>query len=309
MRSPSWQLSDAFDQSGRVAVVTGANSGIGFIAARELARLGARTVLACRDHERGDRALQRLRSEVPRARAELLRLDLADLDSVREAAESLRGERVDLLVNNAGVMALPYRTTADGFEMQFGTNHLGHFALTGLVLPSLLTAPAPRVVTVSSGLHQFGRMNFDDPHGRRRYGRWTSYSQSKLANLLFSGALQRAANRSGSSLQSVAAHPGMAGTNLAAVGPALQGRERLGAFLSRAAGTLGQSEEMGALATLRAALDPGVPGDSYIGPTGMFGLRGVPRRCPRASAARDQQAATRLWKLSEEQTGVTYAWD
>ncbi len=203
-------------QVGRVALVTGANRGLGFHTALELARAGAEVVLACRDTTAGQVAATRSRRERSDAHVELLALDLADLRAVRAAAKELseRRGRLDLLVNNAGVMALPSRRTADGFEMQLGTNHLGHFALTGLVLGMLLAAPAPRVVTVSSGAHRMGRINWDDLQGERRYGRWAAYGQSKLANLLFAFELQRRASRAGLALRSVAAHPGWAGTDL-----------------------------------------------------------------------------------------------
>ncbi|CAM3621832.1 oxidoreductase [Nocardiopsis gilva] len=309
MREHPWRPSDAPRQDGRVAVVTGANSGIGYETARVLASLGARTVLACRDPERGGQALDRLRSEVPGAKAELARLDLASLASVRGFATTLSAERVDLLINNAGVMALPHRTTADGFEMQFGTNHLGHFALTGLLLPRLLAADAPRVVTVSSGLHQLGRIDFGTPHAPDRYRKWGAYNRSKLANLLFSGELHRRAERAGTNLRSSASHPGVATTNLSAVGPTLEGRARIGELMVRSVGIVGQSELAGALPTVRAAVDPSVPGDAYIGPTGFFGVRGAPRFCRRSRAARDHADAARLWDLSEELTGVTYAWN
>ncbi|WP_017536748.1 oxidoreductase [Nocardiopsis halophila] len=308
MGATPWRPEDAPRLDGRVAVVTGANSGIGFQAARLLAHLGAHTVLACRSAERGERALERLRAQTPGAKAELALLDLADLASVRAFAEDPPAERIDILVNNAGVMALPYRTTADGFEMQFGTNHLGHFALTGLLLPRLLAAQAPRVVTVSSELHRIGTTRFTVDGGPDRYRRWDAYAGSKLANLLFSGELHRRAEREGGALLSAAAHPGMAGTDLAAAGPSLDGRPRLGSLLAGAAGTIGHSDLGGALPTVRAAVDPDVRGGAYVGPRGFFGLRGAPRFCRPSTAARDHAAAARLWTLSEEATGVVYTW-
>ncbi|MDA2802887.1 oxidoreductase [Nocardiopsis suaedae] len=313
MGDTPWRPTDAPRLDGRVAVVTGANSGIGFQTARLLAHLGARTVLACRSPERGGRALERLLAEVPGADAGLAPLDLADLASVRAFADKPPADRIDLLVNNAGVMALPYRTTADGFEMQFGTNHLGHFALTGLLLPRLLASGAPRVVTVSSELHRVGRPRFGGAHrpdgdGPDRYGRWSAYARSKLANLLFSAELHRRAEHAGAPLLSAAAHPGMAATDLAAVGPSLEGRAGLGALLARGAGTIGHSDLGGALASVRAAVDPGVRGGAYVGPRGFFGLRGGPRFCGRSTAARDSGAAADLWSRSEKLTGVSYTW-
>src|SRR5438105_5312810 len=206
-----WTASDIPDLGGKTAVVTGANSGLGFETAIELARHGAQVVLACRDEGRGKDALERVQTRLPDAKVELSLLDLADLASVRKFAGDVQD--VDLLINNAGVMALKERrTTADGFEMQFGTNHLGHFALTGLLLPRLLSRPEPRVVTESSGAHRIGRINFGDLQGERRYFRWLAYGQSKLANLMFVFELQRRATEAGTALGSMAAHPGYART-------------------------------------------------------------------------------------------------
>ncbi|MGB8940572.1 MAG: oxidoreductase, partial [Streptomyces sp.] len=224
-----WNASDIPDQSGRSAVVTGANSGIGYVTARELARRGARVVLACRSEERGTRALEQLRSEVPSAEAEFRRLDLADLGSVRLFAEAYdrddEGGGLDLLVNNAGVMALPYRQTADGFETQFGVNHLGHFALTGLLLPRLLRTPGARIVTVSSAFHALGNIDMGDLNSERNYRRWIAYGRSKSANLLFVHELARRLAAAGSDVVAAAAHPGYAETNLQAAGPKMEGRK------------------------------------------------------------------------------------
>ena len=294
-----WSTRDIPDQSGRVAVVTGANSGIGFHAALELARAGARVVVGARSRERGEQAVARMTGDV-----ELRLLDLADLASVREFAASLDGP-LDLLVNNAGVMAIPRRTTADGFEMQLGTNHLGHFALTGLLLPRLLAAEAPRVVTVSSGMHHQGRIDFDDLQSERDYGSWRAYSQSKLANLLFCLELQRRADASRANLLSVAAHPGYAATNLQYVGPEMEGSRlrklamRLGNLL------LAQSAAAGALPSLYAATED-LPGGAYAGPGGFRESRGAPRLVTMSRAAADPETARRLWDVSEELTGVRF---
>jgi NAD(P)-dependent dehydrogenase (short-subunit alcohol dehydrogenase family) len=301
-----WTEADIPDQRGRTAVVTGANSGIGFQAARALAEHGARVVLAVRDPDKGEAAAERVVMGAPQAaRPEVRRLDLADLASVRAFAEAF-GEPLDLLVNNAGVMALPRRTTADGFEMQFGTNHLGHFALTGLLLDRLLERPGARVVTVSSGAHRTGRIRFDDLQGERRYQRWLAYGQSKLANLLFAAELQRRATAAGLDLLSVAAHPGYASTNLQVRGAQMDGstiKEQGALLLNR---LVGQSEEMGALPTLYAATAPDVRGGGYFGPDGPFEGRGHPRPVGRSGAARDEAVARRLWEVSEELTGVRY---
>jgi NAD(P)-dependent dehydrogenase (short-subunit alcohol dehydrogenase family) len=304
---PAWTTADIPDQHGRRVVVTGANSGIGFAAARELARAGADVVLACRDTAKGDAAAARIRETAPDATLTVAALDLADLASVRDFAEreQARGT-LDLLINNAGVMALPHRRTADGFEMQLGTNHLGHFALTGRLLPSLLRAADPRVVTVASGAHRMGRIDFDDLQGQRRYRKWRAYGQSKLANLLFAFELQRRADAAATSLRSVAAHPGYAATNLQLAGPRMQGSslaERGNLLLNR---VLAQSDEKGALPTLYAATRPDLPGGVYVGPDGPWEMRGNPTLVNATARATDEASARRLWDVSQELTGVSF---
>ncbi|SHI24471.1 oxidoreductase [Streptomyces sp. 3214.6] len=305
-----WSVRDMPDQSGRTAVVTGANSGLGYVTARELARKGARVVLGCRSEARGWDAVARLRGEVPGVEVELGRLDLGDLASVREFAESLPYERLDLLVNNAGVMAMPYGTTADGFETQFGVNHLGHFALTGLLLPALLAAEGRsagvRVVTVSSMAHLLGNIDANDLNSERRYRRWAAYGRSKTANLLFTHELARRLAAAGSGVVAAAAHPGYAATNLQTAGPRAEGRrvaERLMALGNRA---IAQSAEAGALPTLYAATAPGVRPDSFTGPS-LAMWRGAPAPSRRAPWTLDDRAGERLWAASEELTGVSYA--
>ncbi|MBP2704608.1 SDR family oxidoreductase [Microbispora sp. RL4-1S] len=300
-----WTPADIPDQSGKIAIVTGAGGGLGMIAAGELARRGARVVLACRDTAKGERAAARMRAASPGADVEVTRLDLADLSSVREFAGAVSPYGVDILLNNAGVMAIPRMTTPDGFETQFGTNHLGHFALTGLLLPALLSRPAPRVVTVSSAMHRSGRIDFTDLHGERRYRKWRAYSQSKLANLLFMRELARRAR--GTGLISVAAHPGYAATGLQAVGPEMDGN-RLAGLAVRLGNTLmAQSAEMGSLPLLYAATAPGIDSGSYAGPDGFMEQRGYPVLVGMSPAARDDEVARRLWDVSEELTGVRYA--
>jgi NAD(P)-dependent dehydrogenase (short-subunit alcohol dehydrogenase family) len=300
-----WTAADIPDQGGRTALVTGANSGLGLATARELARAGAAVVLACRAEEKGQGAMRSIRSAVPNADLSVAVLDLADLRSVHAFAEGFvsSGRSLEILVNNAGIMAAPRRLTKDGFESQFGTNHLGHFALTGLLLPALLKAPAPRVVTVSSTLHRGGKMNFDDLNGERKYRRWGAYSQSKLANLMFCFELQRRATQAGSALRSLAAHPGYANTNLQFAAP-----DR---FYERAYMWIGnrlfaQSADMGALPTLYAATVPDLPGGTYVGPGGPGEQRGYPKVVTAAGKAYDEQAWRRLWEISEELTGVRY---
>jgi NAD(P)-dependent dehydrogenase (short-subunit alcohol dehydrogenase family) len=297
-----WTAADIPDQSGRVAVVTGANSGLGLATARELARAGARVVLACRSTEKGKDAASRIVSLVPGADVQPAVLDLADLESVR-AFPASAPDRLDLLINNAGVMAAPRRVTKQGFESQFATNHLGHFALTGLLLGRLLSAPAPRVVTVSSTLHRRGKMNFDDLQGERNYSPWGAYGQSKLANLMFCFELQRRATEAGTALLSMAAHPGYAATNLQ-----FAATDR---FYEKAFGWIGnhllaQSADMGALPTLYAATVADLPGGTYVGPGGRSEQRGYPKVVTAAGKAYDEAAWRRLWEVSEELTGVHY---
>jgi len=302
--SGKWTADQIPDQRGRTAVVTGANSGLGLVAAKELARHGAAVVLACRDAAKADAAAQEIRAAVPGADVSVEPLDLASLDSVRAFAQRFRDAhgRLDLLLNNAGVMAPPRRTTADGFELQLGTNHLGHFALTGLLLDRLLATPGARVVTLSSGAHRIGRLAFDDLQGERSYNRWRWYGQSKLANLMFALELDRRLRAAGAELLSVAAHPGYAATNLqSAAAPTL---DRLVMKLGNA--LVAQSAEMGALPELFAATDPSVRGGDFIGPDGIGEQRGHPKVVHGNRASADTAAAARLWEVSEQLTGVTY---
>jgi NAD(P)-dependent dehydrogenase (short-subunit alcohol dehydrogenase family) len=300
LRAVAWSTADIPDQSGRRAIVTGANSGLGLIAARELARKGASVVLACRNMRKGEAALAEVRAAG--GDAELAQLDLGSLASVREFAAS-QERPLDLLLNNAGVMAPPRSETADGFELQLGTNHLGHFALTGLLLDRLEAADAPRVVTVSSGAHRIGKIDFDDLQGERRYRRWGAYGQSKLANLLFMLELDRRARAAGSPLVSVAAHPGYAATNLQFAAPPLH--ERLAMRVLNV--VVAQSAGKGALPSLYAATVPDLPGASYVGPDGPAEQRGDPKLVSMSGRAQDPETARRLWEVSESLTGVSYA--
>jgi NAD(P)-dependent dehydrogenase (short-subunit alcohol dehydrogenase family) len=302
---PRWTVADIPDQHGRVAIVTGANSGLGLVTARELARAGARVVLASRSSEKGRDAASKIASAAPGADVQPAVLDLADLASVRAFAATAP-DRVDLLINNAGVMAAPRRVTRDGFESQVATNHLGHFALTGLLLGRLLATPAPRVVTVSSTMHRGGTVDFDDLQGERKYSRWGAYSQSKLANLMFCFELQRRAVEAGTALLSVAAHPGYAATNLQAAGTD-RFYERW--FMAIGNKLFAQSAEMGALPTLYAATFPDLPGGTYVGPGGRSEQRGYPKVVGAAGKAYDEEAWRRLWEVSEKLTGVHYDFD
>ena len=305
---PPWTTDDIPDLSGRTAVVTGANSGLGFESALALARAGAEVVLACRDQTKGADAADRITGSVPSATVSLEPLDLSDLSSVRAFATAI-GEKytgLDLLLNNAGVMAIPRRETADGFEMQFGTNHLGHFALTGLLLDALLARPGARVVTVSSSVAQVGRIRFDDLQGTAKNGKWSAYSQSKLANQLFALELDRRATRAGMDLVSVAAHPGYAATNLQAVGPQMSGSSLMERITDIGNKLFGQSAAGGALPSLYGATAPGVSGGQYFGPDGFMAQRGAPKEVAFVKAAKDPVTARRLWEVSEELTGVRF---
>ncbi|MFF5024413.1 oxidoreductase [Streptomyces collinus] len=306
MHGPRWTTADIPDQSGRTAVVTGANGGLGYVTARELARKGARVVLACRSETRGREAAERLLEEVPRAEAEVRRLDLGDLTSVRYFAARLPYERIDLLINNAGVMALPRGTTADGFETQFGVNHLGHFALTALLAPALLATPGARVVTVSSLMHALAGIDLRDLGGGRPYRRWVAYARSKTANLLFTHELARRFAVCDADVVAAAAHPGYAATGLQTAGPRAEGRRVAERVMRLGNQVFAQPAEAGALPTLYAATAPGVRPDSFHGPS--FAMwRGAPAPSWRAPWAKDDRMAARLWDVSARLTGVDFS--
>jgi NAD(P)-dependent dehydrogenase (short-subunit alcohol dehydrogenase family) len=296
------------DLTGKVAVVTGASSGLGLETARVLAQKGARVVLAVRSAVRGDLATEAIRSRAPGASLEVMSLDLATLGSIRGFAQAFLAahDRLDMLVNNAGVMAIPYRRTAESFEMQFGTNHLGHFALTGLLMPLILKTPGARVVTVSSSAHMFGRIRFDNLNSERSYSKWGAYGQSKLANLLFAYELQRRLAAAGSSAASVAAHPGYADTNLQMVGPEMEGSKVGSKLMAAANRALAQSAAMGALPEIYAATSPETLGGDYIGPDGFMEQRGFPKKVRSIAKSHDEIVAARLWVSSEQLTGISY---
>jgi NAD(P)-dependent dehydrogenase (short-subunit alcohol dehydrogenase family) len=298
-----WTAQDIPDQHGRRVVVTGANSGVGLVTARELAWAGAEVVLACRDRGRGEAALATIRAAVPGAVVELRSLDVSDLESVRAFADGFDGP-IDVLINNAGVMATPARLTVDGFELQLATNHLGHFALTGRLLSRLLEAESPRVVTLASSAHRIGTIAFDDLQRQRHYHAWSAYGQSKLANLLFAYELQRRADAARSPLLSVAAHPGYAATNLHTAGTSLGGASLQSRILGLVSPLVGQSAELGALPALYAATVPELHGGSYVGPGGLLELRGHPKLVDSNAASKDPETARRLWEASERLTGV-----
>ena len=308
MAATKWTAAQMVSQTGKVMLITGANSGIGYGAALGLAQHGAHVLLAARSVAKGNDALERLRREVPGASAEVVALDMASLESIRSFAAAFvsRGQALDVLINNAGVMALLERElTPDGFERQIGTNHLGHFALTGLLMPALLRAGAPRVVTVASLAHRNGAIDLDNLQGEKSYKPWDAYNNSKLANLLFTKDLDRRARQAGWPLVSVAVHPGISKTKIFANGPGETGdlKARVMHLLSP---VLMQDEAMGALPTQYAATVPDVHGGEYIGPDGLGEFKGHPKVVqPRASAL-DEGTAKALWQASETLTGVVY---
>ncbi len=291
--------------------MTGANSGLGFETALGLAGAGAEVFLACRDRDRGGRAIGEIREAVPGAAVEPLDLDLADLGSVRAAAEafSAKREALHLLVNNAGVMALPEGRTADGFERQLGTNHLGHFALTGLLLERLCRAPGARVVVVSSLMHRFGRVPEGDLRAARRYSRWGAYCDSKLANLSFALELGRRAAAAGLPIAVAAAHPGYTATELVFGGARMEGARWKTAVMRLGNRLFGQPAAVGALPTLYAAAADDVASGDYLGPSGPLELKGPPKRVKPSARARDPEAAARLWAASAAATGVKFLTD
>jgi NAD(P)-dependent dehydrogenase (short-subunit alcohol dehydrogenase family) len=294
-----WTEDDIGDLSGKVAVVTGANSGIGYETARALAEKGADVVMACRSVQKGNEAADKIRALEPRGSVEVMQLNLADLDSVRQFVEAFNAQhdRLDLLINNAGIMMTPYGKTAQGFEQQFGVNHLGHFALTGLLFERIKETSGSRVVTVSSTYHRLGKIDFDDLHCEEKaYGRQTAYGQSKLANLLFTYELQRKMDRAGLDMVAVAAHPGWSETNL-------QRHAGLFDFMNR---FVAQEAAMGALPTLYAATAPDVRGGDYYGPDGFMERAGHPKKVSSNGRSHDEAVAERLWRVSEDLTGVTY---
>ncbi len=306
---PDWTVKDIPPQTGRIAVITGANSGIGYETAKALAGAGAKVIIASRNETKANEALAKIRAATPAADVTFEPLDLASLDSVARTAGRIAATvpRVDLLINNAGVMAIPDRhETEDGFEMQMGANYIGHFAWTMRLLPKIFAADSPRVVTVSSLAHRSGRINFDDLQWRRRYRSWSAYCQSKLATLLFSLELDRIARAEGWKLKSVAAHPGYAATSLQTTGPRM-GRDRAGSLeiATRLLGPLlSHTAAAGALPTLFAATSPTAEGGAMYGPDGFYELKGPPVRAKIASHARDQAIWRRLWDISEQLTAA-----
>ncbi len=301
-----WTTADMPDLTGKVIIVTGANSGIGFEAAKEFARHGGQTILACRNMEKAEAALEEIQAEIVDAPAEIMELDLASLSSVHRFAEQFKEghSRLDILVNNAGIMMVPYGLTEDNFERQFGTNHLGHFALTGLLSDLLLDTPGSRVVNISSNAHNRGRVDFEDMmyENNDGYTPMDAYDRSKLANILFTNELQRRYETIGADAMAVSAHPGISATNLADH----MMQNRLAQLGQPLIGMMVQSAAMGALPTLRAAVDPNAKGGDYYGPDGYRSMRGYPVLVPTSTEARNTADAQKLWEMSEELTGISF---
>lgn len=295
-----WTTQNIPDLTGKTAIVTGANSGIGFETAKALAEKGAEVVLACRNIEKARIARYEIHSMVRDAKLEIIRLDLADLDSVRKFAEAFKSkyQTLDLLINNAGIMIPPFTKTAEGFEVQFGANHLGHFALTDLLMDAILATPKARIVNVSSSAHRMGTgtIDFDNLNAEKGYQPANAYAQSKLANLLFTLELNQQLSDIGSDVIVTSAHPGWTVTGLQK------------GFLHTVSEVLGQRPYMGALPTLKAAFDPDAKRNDYFGPGGFMEMRGYPRKVDTSEAAKDTNLARELWDVSEELTGITYMW-
>ena len=301
-----WTPREIPSQTGKLAIVTGANSGIGYHTVLELARAGAAVIMACRNAQKAEEAKAKILAAVPQAKLEVAIVDMANLDSIREFAEAFvaTGRQLDMLINNAGIMALPKRTaTAQGFEAQFGTNHLGHFALTGELMPALLKTPGSRVVTVASIAHKGGRMRFEDPNWERAYDPRKAYQQSKLANILFGLELDRRLKRANADVASILAHPGLATTGIITNG---MGKSLKTRFMNFSFAMVAQSDARGAWPTLYAATSPGAQSGHYYGPDGIAEAKGTPVEVTPKPHALDPVAAARLWHISEQMTAVEY---
>jgi NAD(P)-dependent dehydrogenase (short-subunit alcohol dehydrogenase family) len=297
MSKNRWDMTDIPDQKGKTAIVTGASSGIGYETARALANKNAAVILAVRNLEKGNTASKNIKNQNETADVRVMELDLANLKSVREFANNFKKQydRLDLLINNAGVMVPPYSKTEDGFELQFGTNHLGHFALTGLLLELLQKTPDSRVVNVSSNAHKMGNLNFNDLNWEnRKYNKMKSYGDSKIANLYFTYELERRLSQNGNNPTVAAAHPGWTATDL----------QRHTGFVNFMNTFFAQDAEMGALPTLYAATAEDIQGGEYIGPDGFMQMKGYPRKAESSELSKDPEIAQKLWDVSEELTGV-----
>jgi len=304
-----WTVADMPDLSGKTAIVTGANSGLGFETSKALAGAGANVIMACRNKDKAQTAVDAIHAENANAKVEVMALDLADQSSVHAFAKAAKAKckALHLLINNAGVMALPECRTADGFEMQFGTNHLGHFALTGLLFDLLKSTDGARVVTLSSLAHRMGKIRFNDLNWKRGYSKWPAYGQSKLANLMFALELDRRVRAQGLNIESLAAHPGFASTNLQYAGPEMTGSKLKKKGMQLGNVLFSQSQADGALPSLYAAVSENAKSGEYYGPDGVMELQGNPSKAFINNRARDADAAKRLWSESQELTGVSFA--
>jgi len=303
-----WNLENMPSQEGRISIVTGANSGLGYYTAKGLASKGAEVVMACRNTAKAEAAVKDIKSEIPDAKLKIMELDLSDLSSVKLFVKifSSSYERLDILINNAGIMAIPFRQTADGFEMQFGVNHLGHFALTGQLIDLLSSTPSSRVVVVSSSAQKIGKIDFENLNSKSKYRKWAAYGRSKYANLLFMLELADRIRNNDNGMIASAAHPGYAASNLLEKGPEMKGRKCLvkaGHLANRIAA---QSTEMGALPTLYAATADEVINGGYYGPGGFAGMRGYPSQANPKGTRITKQLKEDLWKYSEETTAVSF---
>lgn len=303
-----WTATDIPDQTGKTIIVTGANSGLGLETSRELARHGAHVILACRTASKAEAAMEDIKSDQPNAKLTFLPLDLSSLESVKQFVATFQEQhdKLDVLCNNAGVMALPYRKTAEGFEMQFGTNHIGHFALTGLLLDTLLATPNSRIVNVSSLAHTMGKIKFKDINHTKSYNRWLAYGQSKLANLLFTYELHRKLQAKGAGTICIACHPGYTSTNLQQAASRMSGSklsERLWGIVN---GIFAQTTAAGAWTNLYACTVPTLEGGDYVGPKGFLELRGYPGKVKSNKRSHNKEDAQRLWEYSVEQTQIAY---
>lgn len=303
-----WTAADIPDLKGKIALVTGANSGLGYYTCLELARKGAHVVMAARNREKGFAAMDRIIAEVPKADLQFMKLDLSNLELIKhfEDAFTEEYEKLDILINNAGVMAIPLRRTVQGFEMQFGTNHLGHFALTGRMINFIEKTPGARIVNVSSLMHKFGKINFDDLNWEKSYSKWAAYSQSKLANLLFTLELDRRLRKSGMQTQVMASHPGYAATNLQIRGGEMEGSKANVFFNKLANKLIAQPASMGALPSLYAATSSHAVSGKYYGPSGMGAVRGNPVEEKVNPKFTDSVVAKKLWEASEQLTGIKF---
>lgn len=305
-----WTFDDIPDQTGKYVVVTGANSGLGFETTKAMAAKGATVVMACRNETKAQEAASLIRDAVPNAPLEIRALDLSDQDSIKSFADEMiaQGKPIDILFNNAGVMAMPEMRTAQGFEMQVGTNHLGHFALTARLFPLIEQAQAGRVVTVSSQAHRIGKIDLDDlTWQNRRYSRWPAYGQAKLANLMFAKELGKRLSAKGSKVISAAAHPGYASTNLQSAASKIE-QSKIGEWFFELGNSIfGQDQSLGALPSLRAATDSGVENCDYYGPKGFMEMGGYPVKVGSTKIAQNEETWAKLWTVSEELTGVSFS--